>query len=846
MSTIKKALSIRSSRSRKSDYEYDSQFGDEDEDVSLNSPQTSQSSDDFADIARRPSAISETSASSADAYLNAASRAMDKLQALHTSPDSAWKHALTHRKSGCVVYVSREKSPVSQGRTEGKPSTAPVFKGVLDIEGFAPTAVFAVMGTRKMWDDWYKEGSLVENLSDDSSLTYMCMKGIAGSSTRDLSLVEKVQGSPTGTICFATTSVVTPKVPRVAGRVRASIGLNGWCLEPIPNGTRVSYYLHVNVRTFVPSYAATKYLARRPTCIAKIADYLQKHGAPSMVPLDPEPTAGSPSSPSSAPDPQADLGAMRRNRRDSVASKRSARSTATSAAGEAVGLPPHVELNKDGESYGAVKSALERFKAALAEGEAGWKVATDEEGTKIWTREKGKGGMPDVRGEAELGGVTTEQVLGTLMSEAARRIWDPRFDSTKLIKLDNGVDQSTCVEASKGIFPSLKPFHHALGIGVIRSDPSSTHGEIYLVSSSLALPPSTNPPSPDSALAQSSFSGFRLTPSSPHSVHLTRLTSSSLPSSAAIKAALAQILASEIALAPRRMGTLIDTHGFAPHFLRWGPGPAELLPPSSGKDGASDDLRAGRVTFRIGADVTGTMQGGEQLAWLQWSARMYPRGLSISVEPADAAELARVETADEGGTTILQVRWTDKIREKGGAVVRLERSEQGDGPEDVYVGGEFLDRTVLTGGGASSAAAAGGRRKSLTSGGKVRDMASSIDSGVALSTASSSSAREAPSSPVASSSALKSTSGGAPAFLGKAVSGHERIKQVEPSTPSTAFASSSTAASAAAPSAASTASTASIPPNAMLIFSPTLYFTQQQVLVILVFVALAYGWGKMG
>jgi len=67
------------------------------------------------------------------------------------------------------------------------------------------------------------------------------MKGIAGSSTRDLSLVEKVQGSPTGVICFATTSVVTPKVPRVAGRVRASIALNGWVLEPTSNGTRISY-----------------------------------------------------------------------------------------------------------------------------------------------------------------------------------------------------------------------------------------------------------------------------------------------------------------------------------------------------------------------------------------------------------------------------------------------------------------------------------------------------------------------------------------------------------------------------------------------------------------------------
>lgn len=80
------------------------------------------------------------------------------------------------------------------------------------------------------------------------------------SSTRDLSLVEQVAGNATGTILFVSTSVTTPKVPRVAGRVRASIALNGWVLEPVEGGTRVTYYLHVNVKTFVPAFAAVKYL----------------------------------------------------------------------------------------------------------------------------------------------------------------------------------------------------------------------------------------------------------------------------------------------------------------------------------------------------------------------------------------------------------------------------------------------------------------------------------------------------------------------------------------------------------------------------------------------------------
>lgn len=53
---------------------------------------------------------------------------------------------------------------------------------------------------------------------------------------------------------------MSPVVPRVAGRVRASIALNGWVLEPIDGGTKLTYYLHVDVKTFVPAFAAMKYL----------------------------------------------------------------------------------------------------------------------------------------------------------------------------------------------------------------------------------------------------------------------------------------------------------------------------------------------------------------------------------------------------------------------------------------------------------------------------------------------------------------------------------------------------------------------------------------------------------
>lgn len=171
-------LSIKSSRSNKSEFEYGSEYGaDEDYSAdednvrwpclptppvaetdpspSLRSPCRSQSSDaDFDDLGRRPSAVSDSSVASASSYVDAATRAMSKLQDLHSTPDSGWKLALRQKKTGCTVYATREKSYVSQGRSEKKGHYAPVFKGVLDIKGYPPTAVFAVMGTRKLWDDW--------------------------------------------------------------------------------------------------------------------------------------------------------------------------------------------------------------------------------------------------------------------------------------------------------------------------------------------------------------------------------------------------------------------------------------------------------------------------------------------------------------------------------------------------------------------------------------------------------------------------------------------------------------------------------------------------------------------
>lgn len=77
---------------------------------------------------------------------------MGTLEGLHRQQSSSWKRALKH-KSGTVVYLTKEPSSTGPGKG-GRFHKAPVFKGELDIMGFPPVAVFGVVGTRKLWDDW--------------------------------------------------------------------------------------------------------------------------------------------------------------------------------------------------------------------------------------------------------------------------------------------------------------------------------------------------------------------------------------------------------------------------------------------------------------------------------------------------------------------------------------------------------------------------------------------------------------------------------------------------------------------------------------------------------------------
>ncbi|KAI8642795.1 hypothetical protein BD408DRAFT_443174 [Parasitella parasitica] len=187
----------------------------------------------------------------------------------HVILEDGWKKALKH-KSGVMVHM---KNGIHKG------DRTPIFKGEAIIQGFSPQAIFYVIGMRKLWDEQYEDGNLVENLNDTTSLTYEVMKPTATSKSRDLALVEKIECTQNGAIVFACTSVETPRIPRVNGRTRVNTKLQGWVLEPLHGGphpaTKVIFVVQENMKGWVPGFAK-KTLARRPLVIAKVAEYLER------------------------------------------------------------------------------------------------------------------------------------------------------------------------------------------------------------------------------------------------------------------------------------------------------------------------------------------------------------------------------------------------------------------------------------------------------------------------------------------------------------------------------------------------------------------------------------------
>lgn len=110
----------------------------------------------------------DTTAATTSYHVRRADTAMALVHRL-MEPDTPWKKGYRHRSGVLVEFMKG---------IDG--DNIPAFRGTCVMQGFSPEQIFAVVGMRKLWDDWYQEGNLVENLNETTSLTYMTMKALPG------------------------------------------------------------------------------------------------------------------------------------------------------------------------------------------------------------------------------------------------------------------------------------------------------------------------------------------------------------------------------------------------------------------------------------------------------------------------------------------------------------------------------------------------------------------------------------------------------------------------------------------------------------------------------------------
>lgn len=220
-------------------------------------------------------------------------------------------------------------------------------------------------------------------------------------------------------------------------------------------------------------------------------------------------------------------------------------------------------------------------------------------------------------------GITTEQVLGTILSPAARRIWNEYLLSTQLIESINGTEQCIHKDTYKGIHPHLPNRAYTLAQGVFRTEESSENGDITCVGTSSSGGKADITDSDDSNGSLDctlDYAGWQIS-SSASSIDKVRLVN-------AIKFNLEKpdlpefikrILVVAYAGAPGKVGDYISKYGYAPYFLRWSPGKAIL-------QGEMDDSnsRNGKFGWKIARSEKSTdSTQAEQVAWLQYSSTMY-------------------------------------------------------------------------------------------------------------------------------------------------------------------------------------------------------------------------------
>lgn len=150
-----------------------------------------------------------------------------------------------------------------------KPGVGPTgyLRGTTTVAGFSPMEFFAVIYHPQirprcicthpffvclignhlvvvfLGDELFDFGELVEilDLENRTTLVYAATKPFWPTASRDLCVVQVIEGTPGGTLRVATKSVTDSLRGEVSGKVRAISEFAGWCFEPSGDGTKVTY-----------------------------------------------------------------------------------------------------------------------------------------------------------------------------------------------------------------------------------------------------------------------------------------------------------------------------------------------------------------------------------------------------------------------------------------------------------------------------------------------------------------------------------------------------------------------------------------------------------------------------
>lgn len=389
--------------------------------------------------------------------------------------------------------------------------------------------------------------------------------------------------------------------------------LNGWILKHFEQngrpGTWCHYYLQIDPHGLTPFPLATKMVSKRLVHIYKIEDYLKKNGTPR--------SAGTGQNVQRANGNAIAAGGV------AATGNSVQKDGAKSAEDSGWGLPPQMPFDKTHASASAVLQAKEKLNQLLSSGTQ-WDKAVDPRGNPLYTQAVQGSNLPIMKGEANLpSGITTEQVLGTVLSPAARQIWNEYLLSTQLLESINGTEQCIHKDTYKGIHPHIPNRAYTLAQGVFRTEGSSDNGDITCVgtSSNGGKADITDSENSNGSLdCTLDYAGWQISSSASSSdkVRLVNAIKLNLEKPD-LPEFIKRILIVAYAGAPAKVGEYISKYGHAPYFLRWSPGKAIL----QGETDASDP-RNGKFGWKIGKSaksIESTL--AEQVAWLQYSSTMY-------------------------------------------------------------------------------------------------------------------------------------------------------------------------------------------------------------------------------